>query len=493
MFKKSLESAMNPQLTLTENGAVTNTTTGSSLLNFFSVGGALRQRSEHDIVKLFIRAFNENSELALKMLFYFRDIRGGQGERKVFRTILFYMANSYPDIMRSLIQYIPEYGRWDDLFTLFETELEEDMITHVLEQLHKDINTASKEGSISLLAKWMPSLNASNQESRRFAGIFRRHLDWSPSMYKKNLSYLRSLLNVVEKKMSSNEWDTIAYSHVPSKASILYRKAFNRNDHARYQQYLSKVEKGESKINTAALYPYDLVSKVFAGDSTKTVDLAWNNLPDYFDGKEEDSIVVADCSGSMYSGILGQATPLHVAVSLAIYIAERNKGRFHNNFITFSDDPSFVTLRGKTIADKIKEVSKSKWGYSTNIEKVFMIILNTAIKEHLPQKDLPKRIYLISDMEFNDSSFKGNKNKTLFQDIKKKYKKAGYKCPELVFWNVNSRNTQFPMKMDDRGFLNVSGCSPSILKSLLKGDIKDAYDLMIQTITDDRYSLITVK
>ena len=488
MLKDHLKKATTNKLTYTENGAVAVASTGTALLDFFSIGAALRTRSADEVEKLFLEAFYEDNLLALKMLFYIRDIRGGQGERKTFGTIIKMLANTYPEILSKNLALIPEYGRWDDLWPLLDTDVFDDVVLLVKRQLEKDISDYKQNKSISLLAKWLPSANASAFRNRRYASILRTQLSMTRTTYLDTVKSLRSHLKIVEKQMTTNDWGNINYEAVPSRASVIYRNAFKRHDTYRYQQYLNDVVDGAAKINTGTLYPYDLVTKVLYGsDNSKTLSVAWDNLPDYFNGIEENSLVVADVSGSM-SGL-----PMAVSISLAMYIAERNKGPFHNCYLTFSDTPKLIEIKGKTLYEKVQYINRTNVGYDTNVEAVFDLILKIALKQKMPQSDLPSRLYIVSDMEFNMIQGYNNKpNKTLFQNLKKRFKQRGYKMPELVFWNVNSRNTRFPMSIDSRGFLNVSGCSPSILESLLSGEVKTPHDLMIQTITKPRYDMVTI-
>ena len=489
---KSLEADTN--FTLTENLAVARKTTNSELLNFFSVGGALRSREETEIVRLFDKAFDENPKFALKALFYFRDIRGGQGERRTFKAILKYLAG--PNTRKWLAEnlaLIPEYGRWDDLFELFDTAVEPDVLKLICKQLNID-NGAKNP---TLLAKWLPSENASSKESKRQAYKIMKYMHASPRSYRKNLSNIRDRIGVLETKLSANDWDKIEYSHVPSQANVLYRKAFKRHDAARYLAFIEAVKKGEKTIKAGVLYPYDIVRKCFEedSDSRDTLDVLWNALPDYLAGTQENSIVVADVSGSMHG------LPMNISISLAIYAAERNKGVFHDRFITFSAKPELQKVVGTDIYHKVQNLSKAKWDMNTNVEAVFDLILDTAIRNKISQDEMIKKIYIVSDMEFDACASSNNTKprhltpesplpKTLFQNIEKKYKRAGYSMPLLVFWNVSSRNDQFPMSLDDRGFLNVSGSSPSIFTGLIKSEFKDAYGFMIDVLSSERYAKV---
>lgn len=484
-------------ITLTENGGLTNKSTNSALLDLFSQINAYRAakvKPESRITR-FRNALGEDVLLTTKMLFWSRDVRGGQGERNVFRVFLKELANTHPNVVKKNLIHIPEYGRWDDVFCLKGTALENDVVELIKEQLKKDIHTEHP----SLLAKWLPSVNTSSKETRKLANWLIQKLNLNPIKYRKLLSKLRAKIRIVEGIISRNKWSNVDYEKVPSNAGLKYRKAFKKHDTQRYVEYLNQVQKGEKKIKAATLYPYDIVNKmlhynrIIALEKTErqALDLMWKNLPDYFEGKEENSLVVVDASGSMYSG--GPPIPLHVAFSIGLYCAERNKGIWHNQFISFADNPQFHTIKGLDLADKLTSMFDCQVGYSTNVEAVFMLILRKSIENRLKQEDLPNRVYIISDMEFN--AIQGGRNKpdeTIFRTLQRRYAQHGYEMPELVFWNVAARNVQFPMSMDDRGFMNVSGCNPSILKSLLSNKNVTAYDLMLETLNNKRYDLITV-
>jgi len=490
-FLDELETTMNDDnIAYTENGALAFATSGSKVLDFFSNGGALRERGTTSVIDVFEKAYAENPLLATKALFYFRDVRGGQGERKTFRTLLTHCANKHPEAVRTNLALIAEYGRWDDLYSLVDTPLENDIWPLIDVQLAEDINSDKP----SLLAKWLASENASSDTTKKYARKTRVALNMSSRAYRKVLSAIRAKIGLVEQDISTNNWSDIQYDKLPSKAGLQYRKAFYRHDAERYAHFLEQVKAGEKKINAATLYPYEIVEKTKAtgyvyGQGTisaseiATLDAMWNALPDYFDGNECSGLVVADTSGSM------SGRPITVSVSLAIYTAERNTGVFKDKFITFSNRPSLQTVKGNNIVEKVQNLSKAHWDMNTNVKAVFDLILDTAKKNHSPQEDLPTHLYIVSDMEF-DSCASSGVNERLFETIAKEYEANDYKMPFLVFWNVNSRNNQQPMTMDKRGFQLVSGCSPSIFTSLLSNKAVSAYELMLNVLNSERYSAI---
>lgn len=487
----------------TENGATARKTTGSEMLDFFSHGGALRENLSRAIT-LFSRAYAEEPELALKAMFYFRDIRGGQGQRQAFREQLKYLANLNPDVMLKNFKNIPEYGRWDDLYSFMDTKIQGEVLDFMKEQFEKDLDTVRDEGEnarISLLGKWLKSENASGLVTKHLGSVTRRHFGLTSRQYRKALSLLRKQINIVERKISSGEWEDIEYKSVPSNAMMKYRKAFSKHDGQRFKQYIEDVKSGKTKINSGVLYPYEIVEKIlvspYGNKSVIDPDVAqamWEGLPNYVDEDEqENAIAVVDTSGSM------TGRPINVAVSLGIYLAERAKGVYSNTFITFSAEPELQKVIGNNITEKVRNLITAKWAMNTNIEKVFNLILNVAINYKINQENMLDRIYIISDMEF-DNCTSGQSgwgstrhsiwNKTLMQEMRQRFMDQGYQIPELVFWNVNARNSQHPMSTDDRGFLNVSGFSPSIFKSLIGYKYVDPIDLMNEVLLSERYEQI---
>lgn len=488
-MKDILTAAMNEphNKTLTENMAVARATTNSAVLNLFSQIGAYRTggKGAAAFIDQLMSAYAESRDLTMRTLFYSRDIRGGQGERETFRTFIRTLAEFSPANVNNVIQYIPTYGRWDDLYALVGTPCEDTVWALIRHQWGMDV--ASDKPSI--MAKWLASVTTSSNVTRGFGRATAKALDLTERNYRKTLSALRAKIGVIEQKMSSGDWEDINYEHVPSQANMLYKTAFYKHEPTRRQAYLDALTKGEVKVNASTQFPYELIHRLVSYGSeadNALVEAMWKAQPDYFNGIEENSLVVADVSDSM-SGL-----PLEVCLSLAIYTAERNKGPWHNKFITFSANPTMQSLQGKTLQERVVNLNKAQWDMNTNIEKVFEVILQTAFTNTVTPKDMVKRIYIVSDMEF-DCATRGNvsKGRTLFNQIAKRYANWGYELPELVFWNVAARNVQFPTSMDDRGFLNVSGCSPSIFKSVVGKKFLSAYDLMEEVLNSDRYASIT--
>lgn len=479
----------------TENGAVAHKSTMNAVLDLFAMGGAYRNRTDAEVEALFGDAYRQNKDLALKCLFYLRDVRGGgQGERRFFRVAYKWLIRNDINTASMNAVRIPEFGRWDDLIDIcFDTKLEGRMMTIVYNQLESDNNSDYP----SLLAKWMPSENASNAVTKARAKRFIREFDWTPRVYRKTLSKLRERINVLETIMSGKEWDEIDFSAIPSVAGMKYRHCFSTREELR-DRYAEFMGNKKTKVNASVLNPVDIAEKCIAFDNKysyrygyKTPDKTeidtlqkyWDNLKDYYQGREENAIAVVDVSGSMWG------TPLAAAVGMGAYIADKSKGRFANHFITFSVNPQLVEFNGSNIVEKICRCIRADWGYNTNIERVMDLLLDTALKHRTPQSEMPARLYIFSDMEF-DKGLGGFGNRedyeTLFEQIERKWAAAGYKMPKITFWNLNAKQNNIPAIGDN--FNYISGFSMSQMESVMAG--KNAVDLMLDVLLKDRYKLI---
>lgn len=480
-FITALESEMN--VTETLNGAKAYKSTLNKCLDLFGKIAACRNDVKQ-AQKLFAHAYAENPETATRILFWARDIRGGQGEREVFRNLFKYLVEENGEIGAKLVSLVPVYGRWDDLLVLENTSAWETVLNAIQNQLNLDRVSYKAGAAVSLLAKWMPSINASSKDSKRLGRKIAAHLGMTEREYRKVLSNLRTHINVVEKAMCSKEWSAIDYSKLPSRAAFMYRKAFAKQDATRYADYLSAVEKGEAKINAATLYPYDIVDQyLYKGASNdKTIDLQWEALPNYMEGKEFNGLVVADVSGSM------MGRPMAVSISLAMYIAERNTAEvWKNKFLTFSERPELQSIVGSTIGKRIHNLSRASWSMNTDLMAVFKTVLDAGVKNDVRAEDMPQKLIIVSDMQF-DQCCRSNK-RTNFEQIQKLYRKAGYEMPQLVFWNVNSYGN-VPIEAHDTGTCLVSGCSPSILKSVLTDSVITPIDTMNETVYTERYDAV---
>ena len=491
-------------ITRTENGGVTRKSTESKVLNMFACGGAYRTRSDEDIILLFKNAFEEDRLLAMKCLFYLRDIRGGQGERRFFRVAFRWLCNEYPQVAKANLKNISEYGRWDDLIYVAEgTPVQTAAFNIIKHQLALDIQCKTP----SLLAKWMPSQNASNTDTKRLGHVLANFLGMTSREYRKTLSTLRERINVLERLMSAGRWEDIEFDKIPSKAGLVYRNAFARRD-ILAKKYEAFAKSKDTKVNADALYPHDIAHRAFAmryntslEDPTRLMlQKYWDNLKDFYNGREENGIAVVDVSGSMIG------TPMEAAVSMGAYIADKAHGPFANHFITFSAHPELVKFEGVDIVDKFNRCVQANWGMNTNIQAVFDMLLNTAMEQNVKAEDMPDKLFIFSDMEFDEcvtfdtpktarrSTWSYWDNSRTVRDenevnsdlelIAKQWAAAGYKLPKVIFWNLNARQNRIPAIGE--GFSYVSGFSPSMVDAIFSG--KDGYDLMIEKLMSKRYA-----
>jgi hypothetical protein len=480
----------------TENGGVKHNTTMSNILDRFAMGGAMRKRSDDDIITMFKQAYAEDHTLALRCLFYLRDVRGGQGERRFFRTVFKWMGDNLCEECENLIPLVSEYGRWDDLFELFGTKCEGAMMGYVMYAINMNKD--------HLLYKWMPSINASSHNTQERGRKFAREFSLTERQYRKMLSEGRKACNLVETLMSQWKWDQIAFDKLPSRAGLLYKNAFMRREETK-DRYAKFMQSDKTRVNAAVLNPVDIAHQIF-GYRYRTPDTVerlawqkyWDNLKDYYDGREEPGIAVVDVSGSMWG------VPLEAAVSMGAYIAERGKGPFQNHFITFSDDPKLVEFKGTDIYDKFIRARDAEWGGSTNIEAVFNMLLDTALKHHTPASDMPKTLYIFSDMEFNGCITSGpavadtwgwsygrrslseGQINTVIEAQAKVWKQYGYEIPRVIFWNLDARHENIPAI--GPGFSYVSGFNMNMVECILSG--KDGMDLCLEKLNSPRYENI---
>lgn len=476
------------KFTKTENGAVALKSSGSKCLDFFATVGSLRSAEQLRKETLFEEAYKECPIVAIKTLFYARDILYGLGERETFRTLLHYAAFHHPEAIRPNIDLIGGYGRYDDLYSLIGTPLEDDMWDVMKKQLEEDLRNYNNGESVSLLAKWIKTADASSDKTRRLGILTAQKLGYPVYNFKRMIRALRKHIGVVESLMSTGRWDEIKYSEVPSRAMMIYRDAFKKHDEARYTEFIGKALTGKEKINASTLYPYDLIEKImeFSWDvnihSDPTVEAQWKQLPDYVE-KGTNAIVIADTSGSMYG------RPMASAVGLAVYFAERNVGAYHNMWMTFSEEPQMQILRGKTLSQKLKSMSTRLWGSNTDLKAAFDLVLSIAIKNNVPPEEMPKSLIVISDMEIDQC---GNRKWTFYENMQNKFRRNGYEIPNIVFWNVNSRHDVFHADSKRRGVQLVSGQSTTTFKNLLSCIGMTPTEAMMKVIGSDRYEPIRI-
>lgn len=505
-FIEALEKVTNTSTT--ENGAIGYATTGKALVDFnFKIPS---YRNTHKISKLivdFAKVWNEDKELAIKYLFYLRDIRGGLGERDSFRTCIKELTLT-DELDNRVFGWIMEYGRADDLFCFFDTSLEKEMVEFVIKTLEQDCINYANNKPVSLLAKWMPSINTSSKATKALAKKFITAMEISEKDYRKVLSKLRACIDVVEKKLCANEWDKVKYETVPSMANLKYASAFMRHDSERRTEYLSALKKGETKINSSTCFPHDIVSKYHRPDDffnrilkyDETLEQMWKALPNYLENATNKNIlVVRDGSGSMTSRVSSSSSvsALDVADALSIYFSERNSGPFKDKLVSFSERPKFIDLsKLSNLRSKLLELQNHDEVANTNIEAVFEMILKVAVDNNLKQDEIPS-ILIISDMEFDNCActddFGGydNVDKALFNHITRKFNEHGYSLPKLIFWNVNSRTNTIPLTQNELGVALLSGFSAAISKMALSNEL-DPYKVIVEQLNSERYKQVTL-
>lgn len=449
--------------TLTDNGAVTHSTSLDNCLDMFFLAGASRNMTESQIIVIFEKAFAQDKNVAAKILFWARDARGGAGERRFFQIVMKHLAIHYSEIFDELMVHVPEFGYWKDVFVIEKPNANN--LNWLSIQLEENPNA-------NLLAKWFP------RKGSWFTAMH-KYMKVTPKEFRQKLV---AMTKVVETQMCAKQWDAIEYGKVPSVAMNKYRKAFFKHDQVRMAAFIDAVHAGTEKINAGVLFPHVLYQAICQGENASAVEAQWNALPDYMADSTERILPICDVSGSM-SGL-----PMDVSVSLGIYISERNKGIFKDAFITFSGDPTMEYLKG-TLSERMRQLSRAHWSQSTNLQASFDLILQSAIRASVPADEMPTKVLIISDMEFDEAS---DSHDTNLDMIKKKYNASGYELPEIIFWNVNGRPGNSPAQKGEQGVGLVSGFSPSILKTVLAGKVYGPVQLMLDTVMSDRYKAIKV-
>lgn len=499
-LKKATDRARN-NVSVTENGAIGYKTSGEALVDLNFMLSSMRNMDENEIWRRFLVAYNENPLLAVIWLFFARDREEGCGERRTFRIIFERFCAENESAAIRLLNLIPFYGRWDDVvevaFGNVPCKVRNAAISVLQKQIQSDILCANTDQPVSLLGKWLPSLNASSNETCRRAKYLCKAFGWAPNQYRKNLVGLRRRVHVVEQQMSANQWGEIDYERVPSRAAMNYRGAFARHDGRRYEKYLSNVKEGKAKIHSGMLFPHDIVHAYDDGWKipyvNDTLEAQWNALPDKVP-ENGSTLVVIDGSGSMCSSVGNTRVTCHdVARALGIYFAERLNGPYHNSFITFSANPKLVRFAdGMTLQARLNLLHGYDECSNTDIEKTFGLILDTAVKNHMKQEDIPSNVLIISDMEFDAATrqygwfdtqeFTG----ALFDEIRHRWERAGYKLPRLVFWNVDSRTGTVPVTTNELGVALVSGFSPNIADMVMSAKL-DPYECLVDRLNSERY------
>ena len=473
------------RFTRTENAALALNSTGDARLDLFGTIGSLREADKNRIETLFSEAYTQDPLFATKIAFYARDVRGGLGERKTFRTIIRYMAESHPEALRPNLDLVGVFGRYDDLYALVGTPMEDEMWAAMKKQFEEDLKNLNAGNAISLLAKWIKTADASSPVTRKLGILTAQKLGYPVYNFKRIVRSMRKQIGVVESLMSAGRWDEIKYPEVPSRAMMIYRKAFMRHDADRFGEFIDKAEKGEVKINASTLFPYDIVEKfLYQDESSKVLEAQWKALPDYVE-KGTNVLVMADVSGSMYG------RPLATSIGLAIYFAERNVGAYHNLFMTFSGIPETVILRGETLERKIRNVNSANWGNNTDLEIAFERVLEIAEKHKITQEEMPKAIVVISDMEIDFCT--EDYGWTFYDNMVRAFREKGYVIPNIIFWNVNSLHDVFHADSRRKGVQLASGQSVTVFKQILQNLGYNPVEAMENTINSERYACITVE
>lgn len=483
--------------TRTLNGAKTHGSTGDACLDFFAVAGGMRYRRPADQIALYERAYIETPELAMKLLFHLRDIRGGMGERKLFRTLLRHVARTWPQSVRKNVPYIAEFGRWDDLLCLLGTPAQREAVQAIKVQLAEDEaalkrrEAGDEDAHISLLAKWLPSDNTSSPRTRKTAARLIQALVMEQREYRRLVTALRARIGLTERQLTAKKPEKVNYEAVPAQAMLKYRSAFERNDGERFEEYLIGVDNGEKRIHTDTLFPYEVLRPFFNGSSwcmhdakgMDALEQLWDHLPGAVGNV--NAISVVDTSGSMYWA--EKLKPALISQAMGLYCAERCEGVFHNHLITFESTPHLVEVHGATLRDKLKYIGNLPVGGSTNLEAVFDLILDTAVKYRAKQAEMPQVLYIFSDMEFNCAM--RNADKTVYENARERFERAGYRMPAVVFHNVNSWQIQTPVTAHTRGTALTSGASTHALGHKFDGNVTPMAH-MLRVLNGERYAMI---
>ena len=472
--------------TRTENGAIALGTTSDARLDLFSTIGSLRQADRARIERLFAEAYRADPLFATKIVFYGRDIRGGLGERNTFRILIRCMAEKHPEALIPNLDLIGVYGRFDDLYALIGTPLENQMWAAMKAQFEEDVRNLREGHAISLLAKWIKTADASSRNTRKLGIMTANRLGYPVYEFKRLVRIMRKRIGITESLMSAGRWDEISYSAVPSRAMMIYRNAFARHDGARYSAFIRKAMEGKVTIHSQTLYPYDIVEKVMRGGGRVAADPAleaqWKQLPDYVE-KGTNALVIADTSGSMYG------RPLATSVGLAVYFAERNTGAYHNMFMSFSATSRIQILKGETLAQKISSIDMRDWMMNTDLEAAFRNVLKIAILNRVPAEEMPRALIVISDMEIDAC---GNREWTFYEKMESLFRINGYTIPNIIFWNVNSRHDVFHADAKRRGVQLFSGQSASVFSTIMQSINMTPVEAMEKVIGSGRYDAITI-
>lgn len=464
--------------TLTDNGMKIKKSSENALVDLFYAIGSSRGQEDR-VVELFQKAFKADADVAVRIALYGRDVRGGMGERGVFRAIMTDLASRDFKTAKKVIAKIPEVGRWDDVLALVGTPVEKEAL---------DLYASALEDGNGLAAKWAPREKSTKKV---LAAKLRDHIFGKASTTEaknRNSKAYRKMLtagtDVVEQRMSAGQWKKIEFSHVPSLASSRYQKAFERHAPTQYNSFLAKLETGDTTINAGAVYPYDVTKSLRWGNS-RAAEQQWKALPDFI-GSDKTFMPIVDVSGSMGVQVASNVSAMDVAVGLGIYCAQRNRSEFKDKFLTFTSEPSFMDIGGLSLESAVNKTYRAPWGMTTDLELAMKTIVDTAVKHNVPAEDIPNVLLIISDMQFNSAVRGPNKPNKMIRD---KFESAGYKMPQIVYWNVNASGNSTPVKFDKEGTALVSGFSPAIMKSVLSSDLErfTPLNIVLDAVMQSRY------
>lgn len=451
----------------TDNGAVTLRSSTNPLVDLFFLAGSSRGK---DLTNQFSAAFNHNPNLTSSLMLWARDVRGGAGERQLFRDYLNWLYVYHPDMAKIVIESgkIQEVGRWDDYLVFAFGDLMHDAFTQIAYGL-------SNKETVGLVSKWMPRQGPVASRLANFFGLSARN--WRKTLVLST--------NVVEQQMCAKKWDDIIYDHVPSVAAARYQKSFTRHSPTRYAEYRASLEKndGSAKINASAVYPYDILKSAAFGDQTVAM-AQWESLPDYL-GSNGGILPIIDVSWSMTAAVPGtKLSMMDVAISIGMYIALKQQGDFNRVIMNFSSQSEIVHIKSRSLRQIYTEVAGMNWEMSTDLNQAYHNLLQFGKDNNIADSDMPKTILIISDMEFNACGHLTN-----MESIRKMYAQSGYTLPNIIFWCINGRPKNVPVRHDMKGVAMVSGFSPAIMKTVLSCEEVTPEHTMMKTISNPRYSL----
>ena len=517
--------------TRTENGAVALDTSGNHIVDYFMLyTRTLTKEQNHQFLE---KCWVINPQKTVAVIFNGRDRLKGKKEKTVSNQAMLWLREHKPySYMNNITTYVNKYGRWKDLLyicyennadsmihknyelTLFAEKLREDLSELKIQEIRdaaaeeadadteKSSKSSSKKmNSVSLCAKWSPSENDRNDSRKQFAKKIASILydkEDSKKMEKYRKEYLvplRKQINIVETLMCNNEWDKINYEGVPGVASRRLHKAFSNHDSDRYCDYLASVRSGDAKINVTGILPHELANYYVNLRNTQdeyeeneTIELLWRTIVDNVKGSGVlgNSLAIIDLSGSMFSASNG-SIPAQVAIALGIITSQCCKGMFKNKFITFSANPELVSLipdaeyaeyTEKGIEPSLYTCFKSlvnvDFGYNTDFVKCCEMIIKYGREHNINDEDMPKKLFIYTDMQFDEANTEGKENNTieiLYKTIVKMFKAADYTPPKFIFWNLNSSHKEsFPVNCKTEGTAMISGFSEQLLKIFMTYD-----------------------